>query len=59
MILMNDVQCPFIDLFIIFYLDDILLYNVTSKEHISHLKQVLETLKKPQMLENINNCEFA
>jgi hypothetical protein len=29
------------------------------EEHISHLKQVLETLKEHQLLANINKCEFA
>lgn len=56
--LMNDVQFPFIDSFFIVYLDDILVYSATWEEHISHLVEVLETLKKPQLLENIKKCEF-
>lgn len=35
--LMNDVLCPFIDSFVIFYLDDILVYNATLEDHITHL----------------------
>ena len=57
--LMNDVLLPFIDSFAIIYLDDIMVYNYTLKEHISHLTQVLETLKKHQLLENIKKCEFS
>jgi hypothetical protein len=57
--LMNDILCPFIDSFVIVYLDDILVYNATWEEHISHLMQVLETLKKHQLLENLKKCEFA
>ena len=56
--LMNVVFHPFIDSFVIVYLDDILVYSATLKEHISHLKQVLETLKKHQLLENLKKCEF-
>jgi len=50
MILMNSILCPFIGSFVIVYLDDILVYNATWEEHISHLTQVLETLKKHQLL---------
>ena len=56
--LMNDILHPFIDSFIIIYLDDMLLYSSTWEEHISHFK-VLETFKKHQLLENLKKCEFA
>ena len=29
------------------------------EEHISHIKQVLEILKKHQLLANVKKCEFA
>lgn len=56
---MNDVLCPFIDSNFIVYLDDILVYSATMEEHISHLTQVLETLNKHKLLENLKKCEFA
>lgn len=40
------------------YLDDILIYNATGEEHISHLMHVLKTLKKNQILENHTKCGF-
>ena len=43
--LMNDVLCPLRDSFLIVYLDDIFLCSATWEEHISHLTEVLETLK--------------
>jgi hypothetical protein len=58
-ILMNDVLRPYLDSFFIVYLDDILVNSSTWEEHISHLMQVLETLKKHQLLDNLNKCEFA
>jgi hypothetical protein len=57
--LMNDVLRPFLDSFVTVYLDDILVYNTTWEEHISHFMQVLETLKKHQLLANLKKCEFA
>ena len=46
MYFMNDVLCPFIDSFLIVYLDDILIFSAIWQEHISHLKHVLHTLNK-------------
>ena len=37
---MNDVFRPFIDDFVIVYLDDILVFSKTWDEHIKHVKQV-------------------
>jgi hypothetical protein len=57
--LMNDVLHPFIDSFVIVYLDDILIFSNTWKEHLSHVTQVLETLKKTQLISNLQKCEFG
>ena len=38
---MNDALHPYLDSFVIVYLDDILVYNATWEEHKSHLMQVL------------------
>jgi hypothetical protein len=58
-ILMNDLLFPFIDSFVIVYLYDILIFNNTWKEHLSHVTQVLETLKKNQLISNLQKCEFG
>ena len=41
---MNDVFRPFIDDFIIVYLDDILIFNRTREEHFQHVRQILSVL---------------
>jgi hypothetical protein len=43
--LMNNVLHPYLYSFVIVYLDDILFYISIEEDHISHLMQVLETLK--------------
>jgi len=55
---LNDVLRPFIYSFFIFYLDDILIFSATWQEHISHLKHVLHTLNKEQLIANLNKCEL-
>ena len=42
---MNDVLKPFIDDFVIVYLDDIMILRKTWEEHLKHVKQTLDVLK--------------
>src|SRR6185369_15205669 len=49
MTLMNDIFREYLDQFVIIYLDDILVYSRTKKEHLQHLRIVLETLKKHKL----------
>lgn len=42
---MNEVIVPFLDSFVIMYLDDILIFNNSQNEHVEYLRQVLQTLK--------------
>lgn len=42
---MDDVLRPFLDDFVIFYLDDILIFSKTREEHVMHVKKVLDILK--------------
>ena len=44
--------------FVILYLDHILIINATWKEHISHLKHALDTLKE-QWISNLMKSEFG
>ena len=43
---MNDVLRPFIDDFVIVYLDEILVFSKTWEEHLKHVEQTLDVLKK-------------
>nr|GEZ55130.1 reverse transcriptase domain-containing protein [Tanacetum cinerariifolium] len=44
--LMNRVCKPYLDKFIIVFIDDILIYSKDEKEHEEHLKAILELLKE-------------
>jgi hypothetical protein len=44
--LMNHVFKPFIGLFVVVYFDDILVYSKSQQDHMEHLYQVFQTLRK-------------
>nr|GFD37775.1 putative reverse transcriptase domain-containing protein [Tanacetum cinerariifolium] len=46
--LMNQAYKPFLDKFMIVFIDDILIYSKDEKEHEEHLKAILELLKKEE-----------
>ena len=41
------------------YLDDIIIYNKTLKEHTDHLRQILKTLKENELYVKKEKCSFA
>nr|GEY86213.1 retrotransposon protein, putative, Ty3-gypsy subclass [Tanacetum cinerariifolium] len=47
--LMNRVCKPYLDKFVIVFIDDILIYLKDEKEHEEHLKAILELLKKEEL----------
>ncbi|GKC78493.1 putative reverse transcriptase domain-containing protein [Tanacetum coccineum] len=56
--LMNWVYKPYLDKFVIFFIDDILIYSRNKKEHKEHLKEILELLKKEELYAKFSKCEF-
>ncbi|GKB66040.1 putative reverse transcriptase domain-containing protein, partial [Tanacetum coccineum] len=50
--LMNRVCRPYLDKFVIVFIDDILIYSKTQEEHVEHLRLVLELLKKEKLYAN-------
>ncbi|GJT80827.1 putative reverse transcriptase domain-containing protein [Tanacetum coccineum] len=55
---MNRVCKPYLDKFIIVFIDDILIYSKDKKEHEEHLKAILELLKKEKLYAKFSKCEF-
>ncbi|GJU52175.1 putative reverse transcriptase domain-containing protein [Tanacetum coccineum] len=56
--LMNRVCKPYLDKFVIVFIDDILIYLKNKQEHEEHLKPILELLKKEELYAKFSKCEF-
>ncbi|GKD33340.1 putative reverse transcriptase domain-containing protein [Tanacetum coccineum] len=56
--LMNRVCKPYLDRFVIVFIDDILIYSKSRKEHKGHLTLILRLLKKEELYAKFSKCEF-
>nr|GEW41195.1 hypothetical protein [Tanacetum cinerariifolium] len=56
--LMNKVCYPYLDKFVIVFIDDILVYSKSREEHEQHLRIMLELLRKEQLYAKFSKCEF-
>ncbi|GJT53881.1 putative reverse transcriptase domain-containing protein [Tanacetum coccineum] len=56
--LMNRVYKPYLDKFVIVFIDDILIYSKNKHEHEEHLRLILELLKKEELYAKFSKCEF-
>jgi hypothetical protein len=55
---MNKIFHPFLDRFVVVFIDDILVYSKSEEEHAEHLKIVLEVLKENRLFAKLSKCEF-
>jgi len=58
-LLMNKVLDPFLDDFVIVYLDDIVTYSRTLEEYVRHLREVFQTLRDNELYVKKEKCSFA
>ena len=57
--LMNNVFRPFLDLFVIVFIDDILVYSRSEAEHADHLRTVFGVLRTRELFAKFSKCEFC
>ncbi len=57
--LMNHVFLPYIGIFVVVYFDDILVFSKSIKEHVTHVRTVLQTLRKERLYANMEKCLFG
>lgn len=57
--LMNKIFHPFLDKFVVVYLDDIVVYSNTLEEHMQHLRKVYEILRQNELYVRKEKCSFT
>ena len=58
MCLMNNVLHKYLDKFVVVFINDILIYSKTKKEHEEHLKIILQVLWEHQLYAKFSKCDF-
>jgi len=56
--LMNRIFHPYLDRFVVVFIDDILVYSKTREEHDEHLRIILQTLREKKLHAKLSKCDF-
>ena len=56
--LMHMVFQLYLDQFVVFFVDDILVYSKYEEEHVDHLRIVLQALREHRLYAKFSKCEF-
>ena len=56
--LMNRVFHPYLDQFVVVFIDDIMMYSKDAQEHEHHLRIVLQILRENQLFAKLSKCDF-
>ena len=56
--LMNGVFRPYLDFFVIVFIDESLFYSKTKEDHVRHLRIVLQRLREEKLYAKFSKCEF-
>ncbi|QRW22878.1 Transposon Tf2-7 polyprotein [Rhizoctonia solani] len=55
---MNDILRDILDVYVIVYLDDILIFSKSREEHVTHVREVLKRLQKHKLYCQLEKCRF-
>jgi hypothetical protein len=55
---MNDILMNYLDDFVMTYLNNIIVYSNTKKDHIQHVRKILQRLRETNIQVDVNKCEF-
>jgi hypothetical protein len=55
---MNDTLMNYLDEFVVAYLNDIIIYSNNKKEHVQHVRKLLQRLRETNIQADVNKCEF-
>ena len=58
MALMNSIFQPYLDQFVVVFIDDILIYSRDADTHREHLRRILGILRERQLYAKFSKCEF-
>ena len=56
--LMNRVFHPYLNQFVVVFIDDILVYSKDAQEHEQHLRIALQILREKQLFAKLSKCDF-
>jgi hypothetical protein len=55
---MNDILMNYLNEFVVAYLNDIIVYSNIKKEHIQHVRKILQRLREANIQADVDKCEF-
>ncbi|MBW0581693.1 hypothetical protein O181_121408, partial [Austropuccinia psidii MF-1] len=56
--LVNDIFADFLDVFVVVYLDDIMVFSSSEEEHVKHVASVLQRLRDNNLFAKASKCVF-
>ena len=56
--IMQNVLAPFLWIFVLVYIDDIVIFSLTLEDHISHLDQVFKAIEGSRVTLSVTKCHF-
>lgn len=55
---MNRIFHPYLDSFVVVFINNILVYSKSDEDHVEHLRIVLQVLKEKKLYVKLTNCQF-